>query len=288
MCNSNSVGLTILFAVALSGCSSTPQHSNTLIFSTTTKVAIDISAEPTTGSPDITIGYKRVEGVWMPLLANEEVYKGNAKPAKCGKPDCVFQSNETNKDGSKKTDTYSVLATLGAEFGGEAKTGSAAASGGISQFFATGIAAQKLAESGGSRLVTVQPTSAIEAQLQKERADKAEAKVSTLESELKESLGSKQYQAIVDDAKNTNTLNKNKINLILSTVAPGNILNQNLWKLTLGDSALMSNIEKAEKGLLENCADIACIEQRLSGYLNRSQERRNIIDKINKAIWANS
>ena len=46
----------------LSGCA-TPQHTNTLIFGTNTKLALDISQSPT-NLPSITFGYKREEVVW--------------------------------------------------------------------------------------------------------------------------------------------------------------------------------------------------------------------------------
>jgi hypothetical protein len=277
-----------VLAIGLLGCTSTPQHSNTLIFSTTTKVAIDVSAEPTTGSPDITIGYKRVEGVWMPLLANKTVAEDKVTPADCDGDECVFQGIETNKDGVIKTDSYSVLASLGATFGGDAKTGTAAASGGISQFFATGIAAQKLAESGGSRLVTVQPTSTQEVELQTKRADKAEEKVSELENQLKTQMGTEKYTATVNAAKNKNTKSMAQIALILATVAPGNILKPNVWKGILDKSTLTSKAEIKEKGILTNCAEVACIDKRLTSYLIKTDEHRNIISKISKTTSIDS
>ncbi len=56
----------------LYGCGSVPQHSNTLVFGTDTKVALDVSSSPANaGALGFTLGYKRVEAVWMPLLANK-------------------------------------------------------------------------------------------------------------------------------------------------------------------------------------------------------------------------
>ena len=60
----------VLFPLCMSGCS-TPDHTNTLIFGTNTKVGLDVSCE-TTGVPSISVGYKRQEAVWMPLLANKD------------------------------------------------------------------------------------------------------------------------------------------------------------------------------------------------------------------------
>lgn len=289
MLNRSTLAILVLCFIIMVGCSSAPQHSNTLIFSTTTKVAIDISAEAASGSPEVTIGYKRVEGVWMPLLANEKVFKNNAIPTKCTpNEDCVFQSNETAKDGSSKTDTYSVLATLGAKFGGEAEAGSAAASGGISQFFATGLAAQKLAETGGSRLVSVQPTSAQEVEIQTQRAEIAEAKVSKMESELIAALGEKKYKETTTAAKDENKLRKAKVVIIMSAIAPNDTLDAAKWKTTLNNSNLSGIIEKAEKSKLEKCTSGACIETNFTKYLDLTEEHRQIIDKINKTIVNNS
>ena len=46
-------------------------HNDTLLFGTDTKIALDVSMPPeTAGTPQVTVGYKRREFVWMPLLAN--------------------------------------------------------------------------------------------------------------------------------------------------------------------------------------------------------------------------
>lgn len=148
----------------LSGCA-TPQHTNTLIFGTNTKLALDISQSPT-NLPSITFGYKREEVVWMPLLANVDkdgkpcnptsaINKDTADESEVTS-DCLFQGND-----GKDKDTYSVLASFGAKFNGEAVGSSAPSAkggGGLAQFFATGIAARELAKRGGERLVSVQPS----------------------------------------------------------------------------------------------------------------------------------
>ncbi|SNY58591.1 hypothetical protein SAMN06297280_3442 [Arsukibacterium tuosuense] len=155
----------LVFSVAIAGCSSMPEHSNTLVFGTSTKFAIDLSTSSTTQTPELTVGYKRTEAVWLPLLANLKSSNGELIPNDCSGATCLFNSTETR-------DAYSVLASFGAEFGGEGKTnvtpqpsntggapsidGSSKASGGIAQYFATGLAAQLLAKEGGASLVTIQ------------------------------------------------------------------------------------------------------------------------------------
>jgi len=131
----------------LFGCA-TPKHSNTLIFGTNTKFALDVSAD-TSGSPSVTVGYKRQEAVWMPLLANKDK---EGEPASCTEDNCLYKGEAGNN-----ADTYSVLASFGAKFSGTGDTSGANAEGGLAQYFATGLAARILAEKGGARLVAVQP-----------------------------------------------------------------------------------------------------------------------------------
>lgn len=137
----------------LLGCSSAPQHSNTLIFGTSTRLAIDASQEPT-GALGVTIGYKRHEAVWMPLLANEEVGE-SAKPAKCEHDKCRVFAGETGAGGGAAgagaKDTYSVLATFSGDMAGSAQNAQAQV--GVAQYFATGFAARLLAQYGGAAAV---------------------------------------------------------------------------------------------------------------------------------------
>jgi hypothetical protein len=159
----------------LAAACSTPEHTNTLIFGTNTKIALDVSFNPAGGTPDITLGYKRQEAVWMPLLANQGAPEAR-QPATCGgNADCTFKSSDNGESG--KSDTYSVLASLGAEFSSGAGGGRAEASGGIAQFFATGLAAQKLAEQGGAKLVTVRSPSEAALERAEARAAAAEAQI---------------------------------------------------------------------------------------------------------------
>lgn len=143
----------VYLSLGLLGCS-TPQHSNTLIFGTTTKVAIDASQEPA-GAFGVTIGYKRSEAVWMPLVANQVGSNGGVVPSTCSTDDCRKFEGRTGYDGNPSgagaRDTYSVLAT----FSGEASASSQnpQATGGLAQYFATGIAARLLAQYGGAAVV---------------------------------------------------------------------------------------------------------------------------------------
>jgi hypothetical protein len=105
--------------------------------------------------PNLTLGYTRQELVWMPLLAND----AKAAPA--------YDDNNVEKglmlyegkDGGTQSDTYSVLAS----FGSDMKAGGGGTGVAIAQYFATGLAARKLAEKGGASLVTVQPANVVAA-----------------------------------------------------------------------------------------------------------------------------
>ena len=95
----------------LLGCSSTPQHTNVLIFGTNTKVALNVSQDPTSGV-GVTLGYKRQEAVWMPLLPNQVNAAGTGlQPAPCtAEGTCPKFIGD---DSQQQKDTYSVLASFG-------------------------------------------------------------------------------------------------------------------------------------------------------------------------------
>ncbi|WP_162877889.1 hypothetical protein [Trinickia diaoshuihuensis] len=154
------VGVFVLVELATS-CSSTPNHTNTLIFGTNTLVAVDVSESPT-GNVGVTLGYKRQEAVWMPLLANVASDTGGEVPATCTDDSCKSFTGTTGTDGTlngaSAHDTYSVLATFSGQTAASAPVGASGANvtagGAIAQYFATGFAARLLAEKGGAAIVS--------------------------------------------------------------------------------------------------------------------------------------
>jgi hypothetical protein len=161
-----------------------PAHTNTLVFGTTTKFGIDVAAGgPDSPAPEVTVGYKRKEAVWMPLMPNrpddtEASLSDDIKDI-CGADgasDCFYQGKGTGDE----VDTYSVLAVFGAKFGGKGNAtdgGSVEASGGLAQYFATGLAARSLAKDGGAQLVSVQPADAEALADSRMRTARAEAEL---------------------------------------------------------------------------------------------------------------
>jgi hypothetical protein len=137
----------------LLGCTSTPQHTNVLVFGTNTKVALDLSQDATSGI-GITLGYKRMEAVWMPLLPNQGSANGSGlQPSPCTKKDDCPKF--IGSDSAGQHDTYSVLASFGSKLGAgaDATAKDARVKGEIAQYFATGLAARLLAQKGGAGLV---------------------------------------------------------------------------------------------------------------------------------------
>jgi len=167
----------------LSACS--VPHNDVLIFGTNTKFAVDVSASAATGGvPELTVGYKRQEAVWMPLLVNGQLSQAvqmvnrfyndcfNNAITEATKKTCrddyvaaIDTIGLTEQDlikyigeaegsghfvtgGDRATkgekDAYSVFASFGARFRASGGTGKSEAQGSIAQFFATGIAAQRL------------------------------------------------------------------------------------------------------------------------------------------------
>lgn len=149
-----SLALATLALLPLAACD-TPRHSNTLIFGTTTKVALDVSQEPT-GAMGITLGYKRNEAVWMPLIANQADSNGRMVPSTCTTDACRKLEGEVGgaggAAGADAKDTYSVLATFSGSM--SAAASSPQAKGAVVQYFATGIAARLLAQQGGAAAVS--------------------------------------------------------------------------------------------------------------------------------------
>lgn len=142
----------LLVLGVLGGCQSTPEHTNTLIFGTNTKFALDVSQDPT-GVVGVTLGYKRQEAVWMPLLANSRPTASahlhgsattTAQPADCKDANvvkiekdgttttrtsgCKFSgtAGTDSTNGAGAEDTYSVLATFSGEARGVAGAGAPA------------------------------------------------------------------------------------------------------------------------------------------------------------------
>lgn len=161
-----------------SGCTQTVRHTNTLLFATNSQIALSVGTNAT-AQPDVTFGYKRQEAVVMPLVANMASGAGNADELiPCGSSggtqvseheiketenstppgnaktfaEKCFIVGENTKSGSR--DSYSVLASFGAKFGGRTSGTTPEASVGIAQYFATGVAAQLLAVTGGASIVS--------------------------------------------------------------------------------------------------------------------------------------
>jgi hypothetical protein len=147
------------------------EHNDVLVFATQTKVALDVSTSAVNGgTPSFTLGYKRDEGVWMPLVINgrnstllngqrvcdadkqcyqvapvalqafrECALREVGPPVNCLK--ALAQDVKYTGRYADRSDTYSVFASFGGDFG--ASGGGKAA---LAQFFATGVAAQRLAD----------------------------------------------------------------------------------------------------------------------------------------------
>ena len=157
--------LILIIAISVAGC--TTPHNDVLVFGTNTSLGVDVGVQPETGSaPQITIGYKRQEAVYMPLTINARdsafaCKTWNSKESRCekfhqltgdakeliakikytgtGEP-WTQNSFDTTGGGA---DAYSVFASFGGSVSGKSSEASMA----LAQFFATGIAAQRLSAS---------------------------------------------------------------------------------------------------------------------------------------------
>ncbi|MDF0487354.1 hypothetical protein PX554_04370 [Sphingomonas sp. H39-1-10] len=151
-----------LTAVALAGgCVQSTRHSNTLLFGTNTHFGIRAGTSPTS-VPEVNIGYSRQEAVVMPLVANVADDGHTQKPCDLTTPVTVvggsgFAVHPCSLVAMKgeAQDSYSVLASFGATFDAGARVDGSSGKGGLAQYFATGMAAQILAYTGGASVVAV-------------------------------------------------------------------------------------------------------------------------------------
>ncbi|MCR9219225.1 MAG: hypothetical protein NXI21_03265 [Alphaproteobacteria bacterium] len=124
------LGTVILAVAAVAVLGACERSRNVLVFGTDTIVALDVSGDAS-GTPGLTLGYKRREAVWLPLASDD-------------KADAEFTAGPDGRD------AYSVLASFGLETTADGPA--------IAQFFATGDAARALAQSGGAALVSPLPS----------------------------------------------------------------------------------------------------------------------------------
>lgn len=163
--------------LVLGGCVQMTRHSNTMLFGTNTSLGLKVGTDATS-VPGILVGYNRQEAVVLPLVANtasRDVQGGKSNvlepcnvgnevkvvqgtpPPPAGKPLPIFVTHpcllvaSNDEEGAK--DSYSVLASFGANFGAAAQKDEVTAQGGLAQYFATGMAAQLLALNGGAAVV---------------------------------------------------------------------------------------------------------------------------------------
>lgn len=145
---------------ALCGCVQATRHSNTMLFGTNTHLGIRAGSSAAS-VPEVNIGYARQEAVVMPLVANSQDNGNHQSPCDVAQPvtsgSAPFAVHPCLLVGvnGKSQDSYSVLASFGAEFDGQARPDGTHAKGGLAQFFATGVAAQMLALKGGAAVVAV-------------------------------------------------------------------------------------------------------------------------------------
>jgi hypothetical protein len=148
----------LVIVAATSGCVQATRHSNTMVFGTNTSLGIKVGTD-VAQVPSINVGYDRQEAVIMPLVANSQDNGSTQSPCDLSKSDALPASQylvhpcslvATN---GGATDSYSVLASFGANFDGAVKGSDTKLKGGLAQYFATGMAAQLLAATGGAAVV---------------------------------------------------------------------------------------------------------------------------------------
>jgi hypothetical protein len=127
-----------------------------MVFGTNTTMGVKVGQDANQ-TPTVEVGYSRQEAAFVPVLANTgENSEGRLSPCPGVQNEgdgtvtididqCKFQATHDGKD----KDAYSTLASFGGKAGTDGKGGNVT----VAQYFATGIAAQALAWTGGANVV---------------------------------------------------------------------------------------------------------------------------------------
>lgn len=234
-----------LTLLALGACANRP-HNNVLLFGTDTKFALDISSEATQSSyPEVTLGYKRREAVYMPLARNGYQCREDKKSRKIictmeTTDDKYMGKAEGDNTSAKGNDAYSVFASFGAKFDAGANS-----AGGLAQFFATGVAAQRLGQNPDVEKALSLRSGEAEAAIAENKALRAEANLESLKKKLKEDLGPEKYNEMINNNESQKKIRNSNIDIILKCADISNP--EGKWKAILdytqSDTSL-SNVEK--------------------------------------------
>lgn len=128
--------LSAAMAVASCGTADNPP----LIFTETNSIGITVASSPASQGAELTLGYRSLDLAIVPVTVTQA--DGSVTSLAVG-----IQSG----DGGASEDAFSVLG----QFEANAQAGAAAA--GLGRFFATGLAAQKLADGFGQKLAKNTP-----------------------------------------------------------------------------------------------------------------------------------
>lgn len=284
MCSQRIVVM-IALAMFLTACATDRPHNEVLIFGTSTKLAVDVSAPvQNAGIPEFTMGYKRQEAVWMPLKPNDaEAQQASDQLNSCTqslkevgvistadiKEACLkavipankyvsFSSGvESNKGGAAlEVDTYSVFAS----FGGSGNLSFSSASGNLAQFFATGIAAQRL----GANPAVGNALNAKAPEAEKEKAEAATEKSKEVQALLASGATLEQAERLTSNVPALRIQMSNEANMAMGCV--------NGW---LSANKLPDNLEQSSKDDINRLkTNKAALQDEI---LNDQSLRKNII-----------
>jgi len=123
---------TALLALPLiAGCAEMPQNMP-LVFAETISVGIGVGATTVDQGASFNLGFQSKDVAIVPIISYDKA--GNAQPMR------AENDQTTAGGGSKSQDAFSVIGTFSSDTSGNTKTV------GLGKFFATGTAAQRLAD----------------------------------------------------------------------------------------------------------------------------------------------
>lgn len=229
-------------AAVLTGCS----HGDAIIFASNKQIGVKVGVD-SQKIPEVSIGYNGQDFALVP------VYKKDAKPQASSTggadPGAATQPRELSEvgkylatSGANDKDAYSVYGSFVGKAEGSVTPQKTGASLGLSQFFATGIAAQMLAKDAGAAMVNPLARGTADAQ-----AAEAEAEVRAAE-------------AKAQAAPHLNEVNRRKSVIVAYVTNPDGSLNSDLLKTLAGETANEKAITEAASTL-----DVPGLQKKLDG-----------------------
>ncbi len=228
------------------------RHGNAINFVTNTQfgVKVGVNAEKI---PEAQIGYNRQEAARVPVYHETQ---NSTIPSNASSTDLKFQAEKPDGHGTTK-DAYSVLGTFRGGGSGSSQNGTADLK--IAQYFATGLAAQLLAEHGGAAMVNPKAKTPAEARDSKAIFDE-KVEIGVAQKTVRENAARFIFDGPNEQAEHTPAARKERVKKALAGVQLGD---EESLDGVADRISKRSNVSDIQKELLNYKNDFKIIESNL-------------------------